>query len=264
MMKTSTIDSFFKRKSIETSEQDSHIQSEEHRAPKVKRLQIADEFDITQLERDPEYSKEVDAIFCLPCFLFQKDDGPSGSNAFTIDGFRTWNKVTGKNCSLMAHVGKDHNSPHYKVVMSWSDLLNQPAHIPNRFGNFKTQEILDNRLRLKTSIEAATWLAYQSCAFRGHDESDTSKNCGNFMELLRYSASLNSDVAKVLDNAPRNASYTSPKIQKQILQVLAMKVKKYIREEIGCAKFCIIVDEARDESKREQMTLVLRFVDRDG
>ncbi|CAM8916891.1 unnamed protein product [Rhodiola kirilowii] len=142
--------------------------------------------------------------------------------------------------------------------------MNQSAHISNTFANLRAQEILDNRLRLKTSIEVARWLAYQSCAFRGNDESDSSSNRGNFIELLKYSASLNSDVAKVLDNAPRNASYTSPKIQKQILQVLAIKVKKFIREEIGCAKFCIIVDEARDESKREQMTLVLRFVDRDG
>ena len=37
-----------------------------------------------------------------------------------------------------------------------------------------------------------------------------------------------------------------------------------IREEIGVAKFCILVDEAHDESKKEQMTLILRFVDKDG
>ncbi|KAL9658930.1 hypothetical protein QQ045_028197 [Rhodiola kirilowii] len=139
-------------------------------------------------------------------------------------------KVGGKNCSLMAHVGKDHNFRHHKALMSWSEFLNQPSHIPNRFDNFKTQEILDNRFCLKTYIEVARWLAYQSCAFRGHDESDTSKNLGNFIELLRYSASLNSDVAKVLDNAPRNSSYTLPKIQKQIVQISAMKVKKYIQE----------------------------------
>ena len=41
-------------------------------------------------------------------------------------------------------------------------------------------------------------------------------------------------------------------------------MKRAICEEIGDAKFCIIVDEARDESKREQMALVLRFVDNDG
>ena len=36
-----------------------------------------------------------------------------------------------------------------------------------------------------------------------------------------------------------------------------------IREEIGDAKFCIVVDEAHDESMREQMTIVLRFVNKD-
>ena len=36
-------------------------------------------------------------------------------------------------------------------------------------------------------------------------------------------------------------------------------VKKF-----GDAKFCILVDEARDESKREQMAIILRFVDKEG
>ena len=33
---------------------------------------------------------------------------------------------------------------------------------------------------------------------------------------------------------------------------------------LGDAKFCILVDEALDESNREQMAIVLRFVNRDG
>jgi hypothetical protein len=33
---------------------------------------------------------------------------------------------------------------------------------------------------------------------------------------------------------------------------------------IGDSKFCIIVDETRDESKREQITIVLRFIDKYG
>ena len=36
-----------------------------------------------------------------------------------------------------------------------------------------------------------------------------------------------------------------------------------IRKEIGNAKFCILVDEARDELKREQMTIILWFVDKE-
>ena len=41
-------------------------------------------------------------------------------------------------------------------------------------------------------------------------------------------------------------------------------MKKAIREEIGDAKFCLIVDEAHDESLKEQMAIVIRFVDKDG
>ncbi|XP_059637948.1 uncharacterized protein LOC132279902 [Cornus florida] len=100
---------------------------------------------------------------------------------------------------------------------------------------------------------------------RGHDESLQSSNQGNFIEMVKAFASYNDDVARiVLENAPKNAKYTSPQIQKEILHIVSRKVRSKIREDISDAKFCILVDEARDESKREQMALVLRYVDKDG
>ncbi|XP_050368880.1 uncharacterized protein LOC126786972 [Argentina anserina] len=45
---------------------------------------------------------------------------------------------------------------------------------------------------------------------------------------------------------------------------MASKARSKIREDIGDSKFCIIVDEACDESKREQMVLFLRFINREG
>jgi hypothetical protein len=68
----------------------------------------------------------------------------------------------------------------------------------------------------------------------------------------------------VLDNAPGNAKYIAHSVQQEILDLLSRKVQKSIREEIGNSKFCIMVDEARDESKKEQMALVLRFVNNEG
>ncbi|CAH9096781.1 unnamed protein product [Cuscuta europaea] len=71
-----------------------------------------------------------------------------------------------------------------------------------------------NRLRVMTSIDVVRWLASQECALRGHDESSSSKNRGNFLEMISLLASYNEQVASVvLDNAPKNAMYTSPKIQ---------------------------------------------------
>ena len=82
---------------------------------------------------------------------------------------------------------------------------------------------------------------------------------GNFIESIKFTSTFNDKVASVvLENAPGNAKYTSPTIQKEILHILA------IHEEIGDAKFCILVNEARDESKREQMAIILKFVDKEG
>ncbi|VVA24070.1 PREDICTED: zinc finger, partial [Prunus dulcis] len=66
---------------------------------------------------------------------------------------------------------------------------------------------------------------------------------------------MNEEVEKVvLQNAPLNAQYISHKIQKEILNIYANKVRKRIRDEIGeDEKFCILVDEALDDSKKEQM-----------
>ena len=68
----------------------------------------------------------------------------------------------------------------------------------------------------------------------------------------------------MLQNAPKNAKYTSPDVQKEILNIYARKVQISIREEIGNSKFCIMVDESRDESKKEQMAIVVRFVNKEG
>ncbi|GAV66960.1 LOW QUALITY PROTEIN: DUF4371 domain-containing protein, partial [Cephalotus follicularis] len=118
------------------------------------------------------------------------------------------------------------------------------------------------RLRLiKASIDAIRWLTFQACAFRGHDESLHSRHQGNFLEMLKLLASYNEQVNEVVvTNVPKNAKYTSPKIQKEILHVMPTKVRSVIHDKIDDAKFCLIVGEARDESKRGQMAIVLRLL----
>ena len=74
----------------------------------------------------------------------------------------------------------------------------------------------------------------------------------------------NEKVVEIIEKAPKNATYTSPRIQKEILHVFSAKVKKAIQEEIGDAKFCIMVDEAHDESMKEQLAVIFRYVDAEG
>ncbi|XP_052619796.1 uncharacterized protein LOC111889415 [Lactuca sativa] len=214
-----------------------------------------------------EYSEKKDVAFCFPCFLFNKKPiGKVGSDTFTVSGFNRWKKVNcGKDCAFIVHEGKTPASAHNFSVRCYEDLKNQLCHIENVIEKQTTQQVMDNRLRLKVSIVAIKWLTFQGCALRGHDERPNSRNQGNFLELIKFLASYNKTVADVvLENAPQNAKYTSPDIQKEILSVLATNVQKTIRDEIGMSKFCLIVNESQDESKKEQMAIVVRFVDQDG
>nr|KJB15820.1 hypothetical protein B456_002G197900 [Gossypium raimondii] len=169
-----------------------------------------------------EYSPTKDAIYCFSCYLFSKHIVRHETDAFTVKGFNNWKKVNdGKMRAFLNHVGKYPSSPHNNAKKSCQDLLNQSWHID------------------KTSFDVVRWLTLQGCAFRGHDETSNSRNQGNFLELMTLLASYNDKVSKVvLENAPRNAKYTSHMIQKETLHILANK--------------------AHDESKRKQMIIVLR------
>ncbi|XP_071726894.1 uncharacterized protein [Rutidosis leptorrhynchoides] len=214
-----------------------------------------------------EYSEKTDAAYCFPRYLFNKKPiGRAGSETFIKQGFKNWRKVNcGQDCPFVKHVGKTSASAHNYSVKCYEDLKNQIGHIEHVIEKQTTKEIIDSRLRVRTSVETIKWLTMQACALRGHDERPDSKNQGNFLELLKLIASYNKDVEKVvLQNAPQNARYTSPDEQKEILQIFARNVQQSIRDEIGKSKFCLIVDECRDESKKEQMAIVVRFVDREG
>ncbi|KAF3337584.1 Zinc finger MYM-type protein 1 [Carex littledalei] len=214
-----------------------------------------------------KYSPHTNRAYCLPCFLFStKPNGKPGSDTFIVSGFQNWRKVSGgKDCVFLSHMGKDSNSAHNFAVSCCENFKNKMGHIETVIEKQTEKEVKEARLRLKASIDSIKWLTFQACAFRGHDESCESKNQGNFLEMIKLLASYNEEVNQVvLENAPKNAKYTSPLIQKQILHIMARKVQVAIREEIGNEKFCLIVDESRDESKKEQMAIVVRFVDKEG
>ncbi|KAK1393794.1 TTF-type domain-containing protein [Heracleum sosnowskyi] len=240
-----------------------------HQNPKIVNEGIDSEntneiIDFNSLIRDPGLRKQIETYHPNKKDLIRRayiDLGPyqpvqvypfsglehhprrCGSNTFTVKGFNSWRKVNnGKDCAFRCHVGKGDgsNSAHNFAAKCYYNLKNQPCHL---------EKIVEK----------------QACAFRGHDESCNSKNQGNFLEMLKLLASYNPQVEEIiLDKAPKNSKYTSPKIQKELLHVFARKVQDLIRDEIDDAKYCLIVDESRDISKREQMAIVVRFVDKSG
>ncbi|XP_022032605.2 zinc finger MYM-type protein 1-like [Helianthus annuus] len=206
-----------------------------------------------------EYSVKTDKVYCLYCYLFHE----SGQNdAFVSEGVRCWHK---KDEKLNEHVGKGNNTFHKRAVEKGEDLLKEAQSILACNGNYSQKDRKEYRMRLSASVMIAQGLLNGGLPFRGHDESEESLYRGHFIEFLKLFGQMNEAIGKViLGNAPGNNQMTAPSIQKDICNCFAEEVLKKIFEELGDDVFSILVDESRDISKKEQMAVVLRSVDKLG
>ncbi|XP_028055831.1 zinc finger MYM-type protein 1-like [Camellia sinensis] len=165
---------------------------------------------------------------------------------------------------LQIHVGGV-NSAHNQTVKKCEDLMKQKQHIQSVFLKQSNQEKIEYRAHLNATVDCIRFLLRRGLAFRGHDESDDSSDKGNFLELLQFLADHNESINKVvLGNTPKNNKLTHHDIQKDIVNAAACKTINAIIKDLDNEFFSILVDESRDISVKEQMAVVLRYVDKKG
>ena len=195
------------------------------------------------------------------CYLFKQNIGEQyGRGAFVIKGFSNWKKME----RLRAHVGGK-SSIHSQARKKCKDLMNQDQHIEPLLSNQAKQTRKDYKVRLATLVDCVRFLLRQGLVFRGHDESNDSSNRGNFQELLQFLADHNDEIKHVtLKNAPENLKLTISNIQKDILNVVPVETINVIIKDLGNALYSILVDESRDISTKEQMAVVLCYVNKNG
>ena len=73
------------------------------------------------------------------------------------------------------------------------------------------------KIRLTASLDCARYLIAQGEAFRGHDESSTSINKGNFKEMLDWYKDKKEEVMDAFQTAPGHVVMISVDIQKCLL-----------------------------------------------
>ncbi|XP_057803063.1 uncharacterized protein LOC131018351 [Salvia miltiorrhiza] len=210
-----------------------------------------------------EYSVAKDACFCFWCYIFKHPDktGRYGADAFTKTGFTNWKKALIK---FAEHVG-DADSCHNNARIQIEAFKNQRGSVANMFRSNAIEVNIAYRARLTASLDVTRFLLKQGLAFRGHDESSSSSNRGNFLELIQWYSDHNDIVSKVLgEHAPGNNQMTCPKVQKELAHACALEVTLAIINDLGDKVFTILVDEARDISMKEQMGVVLRYVNNEG
>ncbi|KAJ9542793.1 hypothetical protein OSB04_029299 [Centaurea solstitialis] len=118
-------------------------------------------------------------------------------------------------------------NPHNIAVQKCQILMNQRQSITSAFEKQTTSQEHEYRIRLNASIDFVRFLLRQGLAFRGHSENEDSHN-------------------------------------KDIVQASSEAIINVIMEDLGNDLFGILVDESRDVSCKEQMALVLRFINKRG
>jgi Domain of unknown function (DUF4371) len=205
-----------------------------------------------------EYSEHDGGAYCLYCYLF--NESKKGGDTFITEGFKSWNKKD----RLLRHIGGP-NSFHNQAMKKCDALQNQKLSIQNLLSKQTEQSKRDYVLRMKVSITIARLFLHQGLPFRGHDESENSHNKGHFLEFLGVYSKANEEMSMVvLRNAPRNLQMICPETQRDIANASAKEVLKAIIDDVGDNLFGILVDESCDVSDKEQMAVLLRYVDKRG
>lgn len=208
-----------------------------------------------------EYSIERDAVFCYACSLFAHASNKA-EDRFVSIGFRDWKHAGGKSGAFAKH---NCSKSHQEAMMNWSQYkasVTTGMSVATRLDSARKEQIQKNRHYLKGMIRSMLYCASQEIALRGHRETQSSSNQGNFLELVKLLAIYDPIIKDRLACGPQNAQYTSHIIQNQLLHILAQNVRNRICHQVKSAGvFSIMADETKDASKQEQMSFVVRYVD---
>ena len=112
---------------------------------------------------------------------------------------------------------------------------------------------------LEHHVDVAVFLSAQGLAFRGHNESRSSFNRGNFLELLEILADFSSDLRSFLDND--RVTYTSHGPQNELIECIYEEVKEEVQKRIDSSTFiAVMMEDTSDVSNVEQSAVSVRLV----
>lgn len=216
------------------------------------------------------YSKRENGGYCLPCMLFGR--GQDGGDLGILVSRPMINFTKALSTTLPKHEQKE---SHQMAVTRLGDFLavmdGKRQDVHHHLDTALAQQVATNRLKLEAMVDTVLLCGRQNIALRGHRDSstdveaDSTANNGNFLAILDYAVKRGDKVlGDHLHTAAGNATYTSGKMQNQFIDIIGDHIRSNIINKVKSAKwFTVIADEVTDVSNKEQLSLVLRYVNPD-
>ena len=94
---------------------------------------------------------------------------------------------------------------------------------------------------------------------------ETASNRGTFWAILDYAVKRGDTVlGKHMHSPAGSAAYTSSKVQNQLVNIIGDYIRDVILRRVKCARwYTVAVDDVTDISNKEQLCIVLQYVDPD-
>lgn len=203
-------------------------------------------------------SLNLQKLFCWPCLLFS-----SKNTVWAKEGFADFINI---NRSLHKH---QDSAQHLKCKLQLkifeknrntiADALKENASLMKVQFNEKVRL---NRLVMKLVIDAVLYLGKQELGFRGHDESSSSLNRGNFKELLSLLITTSTlEIQTHYTKIKSVFSGDSKSIQNEVIECISEYMQDQIKSEIeNTFCFSIQVDDTTDITQTSQCSVIIRCV----
>ncbi|XP_007453907.1 PREDICTED: zinc finger MYM-type protein 1 isoform X3 [Lipotes vexillifer] len=199
-----------------------------------------------------ENSIKKDVIFCYSCQLFCQKKISYGGESFAAQGISNWKKTLEK---FRKH---EKSEMHSKSLQFWREYQFCDEAVNDSVSNHSKQ-IEGNKKYLKLIIENILFLGKQCLLLRGDDQSVSSVNKGNFLELLEIRAKDKGEEIFRLMNSQVDF-YNSTQIQNDIIEIIKTEMLKDIVNEINVSSaFSIICDETTDSATKGQFSICVRY-----
>ena len=205
-----------------------------------------------------KYSKEDNGGYCLPCVLFSRSENLRSDPGVLVRTPLT--KFKNALELLDKHLKKSyHKTAVVKLDEFMKVMTGQQQSIQVRLNESARELVASNRKKLQSIVETIVFCGRQNIPLRRHRDSglDVERNAtashGNFWALLEFRVAAGDSVLRDhLAKAPRNAMYTSPDIQSQIIDILGDYVRQKILLKVKQAQlFTVIADEVTDCANKE-------------
>ncbi len=178
------------------------------------------------------------------------------------EGFNDWSHLSSR---LREH----ETSPnHVSNMTNWYELCNrlQKDQTIDKAAQRQLEKEKDHwRKVLLRILVIVKFLAKHNLAFRGSNSKLYEDSNGNFLGMVEMLAEFDPVIQehiRRITNEETHVHYLGPRIQNELIHLLACDVKVEIMKKIKSAKyFSVILDCTPDASHREQMSLIIIYVD---